>query len=265
MPHIDLALTPFEAHMPDLLRVAAAAESHGINGLWIADHFSGAVVGRRWSRDPFVTLGALASLTDRVRIGPLVANIRNRHPSQLVSAINSLVSLAPGRVVLGVGSGAAPGSPFAIEHEAIGTPLGGAAYRRSLLTKYIRAVREMHEPSSDDRLLITDGAPCPPIIVGASAQATVDIAVEHADGVNLRMGPATLDLVRRSRLARGADFEISVLVWSNTSASLLGSLADAGVDRLVIGVPVGCDAAGAADAVERTRDATAHRSSAGGE
>ena len=63
----------------------------------------------------------------------LVANITNRHPAQLASGINSIQSLAPGRVRFGVGSGAAPGSRFAVEHDMIGKQLGDLDGRRSHL------------------------------------------------------------------------------------------------------------------------------------
>ena len=112
----------------------------------MTDHFSGAVDGAPWSRDPFVTLGAMAAVTERIELGLLVANMVNRHPVQLVSAFNSLQSIAPGRVRLGLGSGAAPGSRFAVEHEAIGRDLGRDRRRstRSALRDQIRAVRAIY-------------------------------------------------------------------------------------------------------------------------
>jgi len=246
-PQVDLALNPFEAELPALVDVAVAAEAHGVDGLWTADHFSGAVVDRRWSRDPFVTLGAVAHATTRVRVGPLVANIRNRHAAQLASAANSLQSLAPGRVVLGVGSGAAPGSRFAVEHEAIGTELGTAGRRRELLESSIIELRRTFESGTAstgsvgaDSVSVprgvTDGSTCPPIIVGASARATVDVALGQADGINLRFGSQVPELVAHARNVRGADFEVSVLVWHDIDRGALHELRDAGVDRVVIGV-----------------------------
>ncbi len=231
-------LNTFDADVPRLVRAAVDAEDAGLDGVWVPDHFSGAVVGRRWSRDPFACLGAVAHATRRVRIGPLVANIRNRSAPQLASAINTVASLAPGRVVLGMGSGAAPGSRFAVEHEAIGTEFGDAAFRRGLLVDQIREIRRLHDRSapSDGRLAVTDGTPCPPIVVGASARSTVDVALEHADGVNLRATGRTVELVDRSRAARGGDFEISVLIGPDVGPETFDRWRDVGVDRLVVGV-----------------------------
>jgi len=269
-PTVDLALNPFEADLPTLVEVGVAAEQHGVAGLWTADHFSGAVVDSRWSRDPFVTLGALALATERVRVGPLVANIRNRHVAQLASAVNSLESLAPGRVVLGVGSGAAPGSRFAVEHDAIGTDLGSAEYRRSILRTSISELRQLFDVEAEDGsdvrgdsldplLAVTDGAPCPPIVVGASARATVDVALDHADGINLRHGPKVPELVERAREARGEAFEVSVLVWHDVDGAVLRGLRDVGVDRIVVGVLASHSAVEVTATVDRVRSELAMR------
>ncbi|MGB3734533.1 MAG: LLM class flavin-dependent oxidoreductase [Ilumatobacter sp.] len=249
---IDLAINPFDASVPDMLTLARAAESGDVGCVWVADHFSGAVVGRSWSRDPFVCLGAIAAVTDRTEIGVLVANVVNRHPAQLASAANSLQSLAPGRVRLGMGSGAAPGSRFASEHEAIGTELGDVAVRRRRLVDSIAAVRSIWAGDAafmadatvpgvgfSDLSAVVDESPCPPLIVGASAWPTVEVALELADGVNLRRTGALPELLRRIEEQRHDGFEISVLDWYDDVAEHPGRIdeyAAVGVDRLVLGI-----------------------------
>ena len=202
---IDLAVNPFEANVVDMVAMAVAAEQAGYSAVWVADHFSGAVVDRRWSRDPFVCLGAMAASTTSIDVGILVANMRNRHPAQLASAVNSLQSLAPGRVRLGIGSGAVPDSRFAVEHDAIGTDLGIVTDRRTALGDSIRALRaiwagDRHFDTSPHVGFagldgVVDGARCPPIVVGASAWPTIELALDEADGVNVR---------RSARLSGGA-------------------------------------------------------------
>ena len=97
---------------------------------------TGAMLDRGSSHDAFAILGAIALATERVRVGPLVANMMNRHPVQLAVAMSTLQSLSQGRAVLGIGSGPAPGSRFALEHEAIWTQLldGPARIRRLIET-----------------------------------------------------------------------------------------------------------------------------------
>ena len=254
---IDLAVNPFEADVGDMVEMAVAAERTGYRAVWVPDHFSGAVVGRRWSRDPFVCLGAMAASTSTIELGVLVANMRNRHPAQLASAINSLQSLAPSRVRLGIGSGAAPGSRFAVEHEAIGTDFGTASERRSMLRSSIDALRSMWAapggdggaPHDVDHLEgggadmstsnVVDGAARPPIVVGASAWPTIELALATADGVNVRRSAELDDLLRRIDAVRHPSFEVSVLDAFDDVAddpARIDQLAALGVDRLVLGM-----------------------------
>lgn len=249
---IDLAINPFDADVVDMVSLARVAEASGAGCVWVADHFSGAVVGRSWSRDPFVCLGAIAASTARIGVGVLVANVVNRHPAQLASAVNSLQSIAPGRVRLGMGSGAAPGSRFAVEHEAIGRTLGDAAARRAYLVDSLAAFRAMwndHDSFVADRQAsrlgftglesIVDESPLPPVIIGASSWPTVAVALEIADGVNLRRTEELPELLERIGQQRPDGFEVSVLDWFDDVADdpeLTARYATLGVDRLVLGI-----------------------------
>ena len=82
----DLVLVPFGASLDEVLAAAQAVDRGGFDTVWTYDHFSGLVQGAPWSRDPFVTLGAIAATTERVNLGVLVANVANRHPAQLACA-----------------------------------------------------------------------------------------------------------------------------------------------------------------------------------
>jgi alkanesulfonate monooxygenase SsuD/methylene tetrahydromethanopterin reductase-like flavin-dependent oxidoreductase (luciferase family) len=242
---VDLAINPFDAEVGDMVEVAELAEVLGVSAVWVTDHFSGSVVGRSWSRDPFVVLGAIAAVTERIHLGVLVANVVNRHPAQLACAVNSLQSIAPGRVRLGVGSGAAPGSPFAVEHEAIGRSLGDVDERRRLLVDSIDALRAVWSGKGsfpaplvgfDGLRGVVDGAACPPIIVGASAWSTIEVAVERADGVNVRVTARTAEFLERIAPIRPPEFEVSVLDWLRNDERNATGLERAGCQRLILGV-----------------------------
>lgn len=248
---IDLAINPFDAAVPDMVELAAGAESRGAGCVWVADHFSGAVVERSWSRDPFVCLGAIAAVTGRIDVGVLVANVVNRHPAQLASATNSLQSLAPGRVRIGLGSGAAPGSRFSVEHEAVGRRLDGADVRRQRLVDTIAAMRAIWNGQPDytaselvpevgfsGLAAVVDGSSCPPLIVGASAWSTVEVALRVADGVNLRRTAALPILLERIATERPPGFEVSVLDVLDDIAEFperRREYRESGVDRLILG------------------------------
>ncbi len=224
---VDVLANLFGADTSALVRFAREIDTSEVGALWVTDHFSGAVADQPFSRDPFVVLGALAAVTDRVDLGVLVANINNRHPAQLASAINSLQSLAPGRVRLGIGSGAVPGSRFAVEHDAIGTVPMATEVRRQHLRDQIRAIRAIWRGDTtftsptlhfDGLEAVVDWNTVPRIVVGASAWATIEVAVEEADGVNIRLGPSVPEYVRRVRELVPSTFEISVLTQQSTLA-----------------------------------------------
>ena len=262
---VDLVLNPFGAQVGELVAMAEAADRADVGAIWVTDHFSGVVVGAPWSRDPFVCLGAMAVATEHVGVGVLVANLTNRHPVQLASAINSVQSLAPGRVRLGVGSGAVAGSRFASEHEMIGKQLGDADARRSLLHDSIGALRDIWaDAGADDAPIaqveveveaevevgvevgagagvvagVVDGAAMPPLIVGASAWSTIELAVELADGVNIRRTAALSEhLERLAALDLPNGFEVSVLDMradGDGLGAVPADLVDTVVDRYIV-------------------------------
>jgi alkanesulfonate monooxygenase SsuD/methylene tetrahydromethanopterin reductase-like flavin-dependent oxidoreductase (luciferase family) len=250
--HTDLVIDPFGASMRDIVAVARCADEAGFSGVWTFDHFNAMVMDAPWSRDPFVMLGAIAAVTARVRLGLLVANAQNRHVAQLASALNSVQSLAPGRVRCGLGSGAGRTGRFAIEPQSVARPPLDAAGRRRLLVETIEALRVLYAGGGDyagEHLTlrgatgVVDGAACPDVVIGAAGSATIEVAAAHADGVNIRR---TADLeahLRHARLARpDRPFEISVFEKLDLSHPLGGDphwLLDRGVTRrtLVVTTP----------------------------
>jgi alkanesulfonate monooxygenase SsuD/methylene tetrahydromethanopterin reductase-like flavin-dependent oxidoreductase (luciferase family) len=239
----DLVLVPFGAAVDELVTAAQVADRGGFDSVWMYDHFSGLVQNAPWSRDPFVTLGAIAATTERINVGVLVANVANRHPAQLACAVNSLQSLAPGRAVLGIGAGSAARSEWSAESAAIGRVVADAATRRDVLAESIVAVRAIwagegfsgkHFQVAPD-MAVSDGAALPPIIVGASSRETIAVACDHADGVNLLPGTDLAGRVRfaRSRAARDP-FEVSAFVALDVEHPLGGDpapFAELGIER----------------------------------
>ncbi len=244
----DLVLAPFDASVAELIEAAQAADAGGFDAVWTYDHYSGLVTGRNWSRDPFVALGAIGATTERINVGVLVANANNRHPAQLACAVNSLQSVAPGRVLLGLGAGASPASRWSSEQAAIGQPAAGAATRRALLIETIQAVRAIwageqfdgHHVCAAASMAVVDGAPIPPIIIGSSSTGTTEVACGYADGVNLLPGDDLAERIEftRSRTSMPSHtswpFEISVFKALDVDHPLGGDptqFTDLGVDR----------------------------------
>ena len=217
----DLVLSPFGASATELVEAAKCADESGFDGIWVLDHFSGKLVGKGWSHEPFTVLGAIANSTKKVNVGPLVANMINRNPVLLASSFSSLQSLAAGRAVLGLGTGAPPGSKFALEQEMIGRRLEEKGVsRRERLIETINALRSIwngdtnfegkHFSYEDLESVIMPNTPLR-IIVGANGRKMIELASNHADGVNIRVGPSIKELIHlATELAPSPDFEISI-------------------------------------------------------
>jgi alkanesulfonate monooxygenase SsuD/methylene tetrahydromethanopterin reductase-like flavin-dependent oxidoreductase (luciferase family) len=87
-----------------LASLAADAEAGGWDGFFLWDHIVyGAPV--RDVLDPWVALAAIATRTERLRIGPLVTPVPRRRPQKLARETVTLDLLSGGRTVLGVGIG----------------------------------------------------------------------------------------------------------------------------------------------------------------
>jgi alkanesulfonate monooxygenase SsuD/methylene tetrahydromethanopterin reductase-like flavin-dependent oxidoreductase (luciferase family) len=259
----DLVIDPFGADARDMIEVARLADAGGFGGVWTLDHFSGAVLGRPWSRDPFTLMGAIAASTRRLRLGVLVANMMNRHPAQLASAVNTLQSIAPGRVVCGVGSGAGPTGPFSTEFTAIGVSLERAGRRRYALAETVEALRAIwrgdpdyagHDVAFKGLSGIVDDSAAPPIIVGATSAETVALACACADGVNIRRTGSMASVAELAAVAHdrapGPAFEIDVYDQLDLAHPLGGDptwLRDLGVHRrtLLVSPPFDFDAVAA--------------------
>jgi coenzyme F420-dependent glucose-6-phosphate dehydrogenase len=90
----------------ELLRYGVEAERQGFDSVFVSDHL------QPWRHDgghapaALPWLGALATSTERVLIGTSVLTPTFRyHPAVIAQAFATLGCLAPGRIILGVGSG----------------------------------------------------------------------------------------------------------------------------------------------------------------
>lgn len=90
----------------ELLGFGISAQRHGFDSVFVSDHF------QPWRHDgghapaALPWLGALLASTDRIVVGTSVLTPSFRyHPAMVAQAFATLGCLAPGRVILGVGSG----------------------------------------------------------------------------------------------------------------------------------------------------------------
>lgn len=88
--------------------IAQAADENGFYSLWVMDHFF--QLGR-WlgpPEDPMVegytTLGYLAGITRKIKLGLLVGGVIYRYPTIVIKAVSTLDVLSGGRAYFGIGA-----------------------------------------------------------------------------------------------------------------------------------------------------------------
>lgn len=89
-----------------VLDLAVAAEEAGWDGLFIWDHVLRAHEPHRAEvADPWILLAAVATKTERIRLGPMVTPLARRRPHKVARECVTLDHLSGGRLTLGVGLG----------------------------------------------------------------------------------------------------------------------------------------------------------------
>src|SRR6478609_5391415 len=125
------------ASYADQLRVARHAEELGFDAFFRSDHYltmdnNGGLPG---PTDSWVTLGALAVQTSRIRLGTLVTAATFRHPGPLAISVAQVDDMSGGRVELGLGAGW-----FDDEHTAYGIPFPTLGERFERLEEQLEVV-----------------------------------------------------------------------------------------------------------------------------
>lgn len=214
----------------EVVAAARRAEAAGLDGVFVFDHLWPMGQPERpalwWS----VTLGAVAAVTERVCLGPLVARVGLVPDALLVAELASLARLAPGRVVAALGTGDAKSAE---ENRRFGIAFEPPDDRRRAL-------------ASCARRLVDLGLP---VWVGGGARATNELATSLGVAVNLWEGqPAAVSgLVARTEVTWGGPLSGSVA----EQAAWLSELASAGATWAVVAWPRSVDDIAAAAAAVR--------------
>ena len=132
-----------------LVALAVTTEQAGWDGVFLWDHLHFVRDLGLDVVDPWVTLGAMAVGTERVRLGTLVTPVPRRRPWKLAKEVVTLDHLSEGRAILGVGLG----EPAADEYGAFGEPTddrqraGLLDEGLALLERFLRGDAVRHEGS----------------------------------------------------------------------------------------------------------------------
>lgn len=171
-----------------LLEYGVLAEQVGLDSVAVSDHFQPWRHRTGHAPSSLVWLGAIAQATERVQLATSVLTPTMRyHPSIVAQAFGTLGCLAPGRVILGVGTGEAMN-----ETPATAAEWPGAKERRLRMAEAIELIKQLWagervtfegEYYRTDRATIYDRPEQPvPIYVAASGPLAAKLAGRVGDG-----------------------------------------------------------------------------------
>jgi probable F420-dependent oxidoreductase len=176
---------------PELFSMARTAEAVGFDSLWHGDHLlydlPNGVTRGPW--EVWTSLAALAAVTDRVELGPLVASTSFHAPAMLAKQAATVDAISGGRLVLGLGAGW-----NRREYQAFGFPYENRVARFEEAFTIIRCLlREgrvdfdgVHYRVDD---CVLDPGPSrpggPPLMLGSTSPRMMRIGLPHVDAWNV--------------------------------------------------------------------------------
>jgi alkanesulfonate monooxygenase SsuD/methylene tetrahydromethanopterin reductase-like flavin-dependent oxidoreductase (luciferase family) len=172
---------------PELLDMARAAEDAGLDSVWLGDHLlydlPGGVTRGPW--EAWTSLAALAAVTSRVELGPLVASTSFHAPAMLAKMAATVDAISGGRLVLGVGAGWNER-----EYAAFGFPFDHRVSRFEEAFTIVRTLlrdgrADFHGRYHDVLDCVLDPAPVrpggPPLMLGSTGPRMLSIGLPHVE------------------------------------------------------------------------------------
>ena len=185
---IQLPEVEREVRWPEYLAMARAAEAGGFDSIWLGDHLLYRGNGRpeRGPWEAWTLLAALASATDRVRLGTLVACAAFHPPGLIAKMAATIGEVSGGRFTLGLGAGWNEG-----EFRAFGLPFDHRVSRfaesfaivRGLLAGERVTLAGRYWQAADAVLLPRPERPVP-LLIGSNGPRVLGITLPHADAWN---------------------------------------------------------------------------------
>jgi alkanesulfonate monooxygenase SsuD/methylene tetrahydromethanopterin reductase-like flavin-dependent oxidoreductase (luciferase family) len=179
---------------PEYVAMARAAEEGGFASIWIGDHLLYSGEGSRGAdrtdeRGPWeawTLLSALAAVTERVDLGPLVACAAFHPPGLLAKMAATVGEVGGGRFVLGLGAGWNER-----EFRAFGLPYDHRVSRFEESFAIVRGLLAGERVTLDGRFWQADDAVLLPepgrparLMIGSNGPRMLGIALPHVDAWN---------------------------------------------------------------------------------
>ena len=182
---VQLPEVEYEARWPEIREMAVAVESLGFDSIWVGDHLLYENEGEppRGPWEAWTQLAAIAAVTERVQLGPLVACTGFHAPPVLAKLASTVDEISGGRLVLGLGAGWNQ-----TEFRAFGLPFDRRVDRFEEAFAIIRALLQDGEvdfagryyEARDCKLLPPPRrAGGPPLMTGSSGERMLRITTPH--------------------------------------------------------------------------------------
>lgn len=250
-----------------LKEAATLADSAGFYSLWVMDHYYQieGLFSEKYN-DPmleaYTTLGYMAAVTERARLGVLVTGVIYRHPSVLMKMVNTLDILSGGRAYFGIGA-----AWYEAEAKGFGIEYPSTSERFEQLEDTLRLAKELWAGEQAafagkhfSAPAITNNPrplsqPHPSILIGGTGPTkTLRLVAQYADACNIgewageKNIRAALDTLRAHCQTLGRDYdsiEKTLLSSVNLSAGdsvsnvlkKLEGLAQMGFSHVIFNMP----------------------------
>ncbi len=187
---VQLPEVEYDISFADLVAMARLAEQVGFDALWLGDHLLYQLeVGPRGPWEVWTTLAALATATEQIELGPLVASTSFHAPAMLAKMAATVDAASDGRLILGLGAGWNQR-----EYTAFGFPFDNRVDRFSEAFTIIRTL--LREGAIDFHGTYHDVDDCvlhprsprpggPPLLIGSIGPRMQAITLPHVDAWNV--------------------------------------------------------------------------------
>jgi len=176
---------------PEYLDMALRAEAAGFDSIWVGDHLIYDLPdgSTRGPYEAWTTLAAIAAVTERVEIGPLVASTSFHAPAMLAKHAATVDAISQGRLIVGLGAGW-----NGREYDAFGFPFDRRVSRfEEALAIIVPLLREgrttFHGRFYDVDDCVLDPRPVreggPPIMLGSNSPRMLSIGLPTVDSWNV--------------------------------------------------------------------------------
>jgi probable F420-dependent oxidoreductase len=176
---------------PEYLDLARRAEEAGYDSVWVGDHLIYDLPdgSTRGPYEAWTTLAAIAAVTERVEIGPLVASASFHAPAVLAKHAATVDAISQGRLILGLGAGW-----NRREYDAFGLPYDRRVSRfeesLAIIAPLLREGRAtFHGQFYDVEDCVLDPRPVrdggPPIMLGSNSPRMLSIGLPVVDSWNV--------------------------------------------------------------------------------